>query len=71
MQEINYARKESSARSSGPRERRCRVCDGPVERPRLVCRRCWRREAEEQERESYLELLGSDDAAPGDFRPPW
>ena len=69
MQEINYARQESSAQSSDERAYRCRVCDGPVEWPRLVCRKCWRRETEEQEWESYLEFVGSDDATPGDRQP--
>ncbi len=43
------------------REYRCRVCDGPVEWPDLVCRKCWQRDREEQEWESYLDFLESDD----------
>lgn len=34
---------------------RCRVCDGPVERPRLVCRECSDRELENGRWESYLD----------------
>jgi len=48
-----------------PREYRCRVCDGPVEWPDLVCRKCWQRDREEQEWESYLDFLDGDDTAPG------
>ncbi len=96
MQEINYARQESSARSSpiasseevakvifgragsasedkedepACREYRCRVCDGPVEWPDLVCRKCWQRNREEQEWESYLDFLDGDDTAPGNREP--
>ena len=45
-------------------EYRCRVCDGPVEWPDLVCRKCWQRDREEQEWESYLDFLESDDTTP-------
>lgn len=69
MQEINHARQESSARSSEPRERRCPVCDGLVERPYLTCRECWYRDMEEQEWESYLEFVSSDDAVRGNPEP--
>ena len=55
MQEINYARQESSAQCSGRKEYRCRVCDGPVERPRLVCRQCSDRELENGKWERYLD----------------
>ena len=65
MQEINHARQGSSAQSSGRKEYRCRICDGPVEWPNLVCRECWRRDREEQEWESYLEFVGSNDTTPG------
>jgi len=61
MQEINYTRQERSAQSSERKEYRCRVCDGPVEWPDLVCRECWRRDREEQEWEIYLEFLDGDD----------
>lgn len=64
MQEINYARQERSALCSGRKEYRCRVCDGPVEWPDLVCRKCWQRDREEQEWESYLDFLESDDTTP-------
>ena len=63
MQEINRARQESSARRSERKEYRCRVCDGSVEWPDLVCKECWQREQEEQEWESYLEFMSSDDSA--------
>jgi len=96
MQEINYARQESSARSSPiasseevaevifgragsasedkedepvRREYRCRVCDGPVEWPDLVCRKCWKRDREEQEWESYLDFLDGDDTTPETSEP--
>jgi predicted kinase len=65
MQEINYARQESSAQSSERKEYRCRVCDGPVEWPDLVCRKCWYRDQKEQEWESYLEFTCSNDPARG------
>jgi len=69
MQEINHARQESSAQCSGRKQYRCRVCDGPVEWPDLVCRECWRRDREEQEWESYLEFVGSNDTTPGNQQP--
>jgi len=47
------------------REYRCRVCDGPVEWPDLVCRKCWQRDQKEQEWESYLDFLDGDDTTPG------
>jgi hypothetical protein len=65
MQEINNARQESSAQSSEPKENRCLVCDGPVQRPYLVCRACSYRELQQQRWESYLEFVGSDDTTPG------
>ena len=65
MQEINNARQESSTRCSGRKEYRCRVCDGPVEWPDLVCRKCWKRDQKEQEWESYLNFLDGDDTTPG------
>jgi predicted kinase len=66
MQEISYAGQESSVQSSGRKEYRCLVCDGPVERPHLVCRKCWARDRKEQEWESHLDFLDGDDAAPAD-----
>jgi len=65
MQEINPARQESSTQSSDRKEYRCRVCDGPVEWPDLVCRKCRQRDREEQEWESYLDFLESDDTTTG------
>lgn len=53
MQEINYAGQESNAWSS--RETRCRVCDGPVEWPQLVCDDCHAREAEFDEWDWFLD----------------
>lgn len=47
------------------KEYRCRVCDGPVEWPHLVCHKCWLRDQKEQEWESYLEFIGSNDPARG------
>ncbi|HUU16660.1 MAG TPA: AAA family ATPase [Sedimentisphaerales bacterium] len=70
MQEINYARQERSAWSSKRNEYRCRVCDGPVEWPDLVCRKCWQRDREEQEWESYLDFLDGDDTTPGNRKRP-
>jgi hypothetical protein len=35
---------EDKEDESTRREYRCRVCDGPVEWPDLVCRECWRRD---------------------------
>ena len=70
MQEINYSRQESSAQCSERKEYRCRVCDGPVEWPDLVCRKCWQRDREEQEWESYLDFLESDDTTPGNRERP-
>jgi len=64
MQEIKYARQESGTQSSDRKEYRCRVCDGPVEWPDLVCRKCWQRNREEQEWESYLDFLDGDDTTP-------
>ncbi len=52
------------------REYRCRVCDGPVEWPDLVCRKCWQRDRKEQEWESYLDFLESDDTTPGNRERP-
>jgi len=52
------------------REYRCRVCDGPVDWPDLVCRKCWQRDREEQEWESYLDFLESDDTTPGNRERP-
>lgn len=65
MQEIRNARQERSAQNGNRKEYRCRVCDGPVEWPDLVCRKCWQRDREEQEWESYLDFLDGDDTAPG------
>lgn len=70
MQEINYARQESSAQSSARKGYRCRVCDGPVEWPDIVCRECWKRDREEQEWESYLDFLDGDDTTPENPEPP-
>jgi len=64
MKEIKYARQESSAQSSKRKEYRCRVCDGPVDWPHIVCRECWYRDREEQEWESYLDFLENDDTTP-------
>jgi len=63
MQEIRKAKQKSSAQCSDRNAYRCRVCDGPVERPRLVCRECWYRELEADRWESYLESLDDDDTA--------
>ena len=63
MQEINYAGQESSAQSSGRKKYRCRVCDGPVEWPDLVCRECWRRDREEQEWDWELYCMETDEAS--------
>jgi predicted kinase len=65
MQEINYARQESRSQRRTRKEYKCRVCDGPVEWPDFVCRKCWYRDQKEQEWESYLEFMGSDDPARG------
>lgn len=63
MQEINYARQERSALCSGRKEYRCRVCDGPVEWPDLVCRKCWQRDREEQEWDWELYCMETDEAS--------
>lgn len=70
MQEIRNARQERSAQNNDRKEYRCRVCDGPVEWPDLVCRKCWQRDREEQEWESYLDFLESDDTTPGNRERP-
>ena len=59
MQEINYAGQESSAWSS--RQARCRVCDGPVEWPQIVCNECDRREEELMEWEFRLKSYEGED----------
>ena len=69
MQEINYARQERSAQNNDRKEYTCRVCDGPVEWPDLVCRKCWKRDREEQEWESYLDFLDGDETIPGNPEP--
>ena len=63
MQEINYARQESSAQSSCRKEYRCRVCDGPVEWPYIVCRECWYRDQKEQEWDWELYCMETDEAS--------
>lgn len=70
MQEINHARQESTAKSGKRKEYRCRVCHRPVEWPDLVCRKCWQRNREEQEWESYLDFLDGNDTTPGNREPP-
>ncbi|NVL91285.1 MAG: ATP-binding protein [Desulfobacterales bacterium] len=70
MQEIKYARQESSAQCSERKEYKCRVCDGPVEWPDILCRECWKRDREEQEWESYLDFLDGDDTTPVNPEPP-
>lgn len=67
MQGINHAGQESSARSS--RQARCRVCDGPVDWPNLVCRQCWQREREFEKWESYSEDPDGDDTTPANGPP--
>ncbi len=69
MQEIDNARQESSAQSRKRKEYRCRVCDSPVEWPDLVCRKCWQRDREEQEWESYLDFLDGNDTTPENPEP--
>lgn len=62
MKEINNARQESSAQNSEWKEYRCRVCDGPVEWPHIVCRECWQRDREEQEWDWELYCMETDEA---------
>jgi len=45
------------------RKYRCRVCDGPVERPHLVCRECWYRDQKEQEWDWELYCMETDEAS--------
>jgi len=63
MQEINNARQESSAQCSGQKEHRCRVCDGAVEWPHIVCRECWYRDQKEQEWDWELYCMETDEAS--------
>lgn len=60
---------EDKEGESTRREYTCRVCDGPVEQPRLVCEACSRRHEKEMEWESYLDFMDSDDTAPATPEP--
>ena len=63
MQKIRNAKQESSARCSKRKEYRCRVCDGPVDWPDLVCRKCWQRDREEQEWDWELYCMEADEVS--------